>query len=220
LTTDALDSWAPNIATESISVFVTVVVVGALLRREERRRRDPRVKRAIRWTAADFELFMDAVLLDYVSTRVATYRQLPGDAVAMLDQWLEDQPNEDWSRSWIAGEDVPDLVTAALAFADNLRWFRETDLEVMEDEFAYAVDQFAAAATRAVHFFGMTRFFLQKGDSEEEEALRPLIEAARNFAVVLRPYAPHALELSAESLEAAEAEHNRRLRITRRRGGN
>lgn len=78
--TAEFDNWAPNIATEALSIAVTIAVVERIVRRESERRVRPRVDRALRVLTGAYLWFSRMVALDYASTHLTSdLTEVPDD---------------------------------------------------------------------------------------------------------------------------------------------
>jgi hypothetical protein len=193
LSSDRLDAWAPNAGTEAISVFVTVVVVGAILRREEKRRRGPRVDRALEHIGFELTRLTAATATDYAVTHAAHYRPIPVDALALLDQWLEDQEASDMPRAagalWYGMEDLGSFFDIACEFAAQVEQYDQRDRDVLEPELVAAIRDLWSTHRRALKVMNTNPANRIPLLDYDRQAHRTIVFGARVFGEVLRRHA-------------------------------
>jgi hypothetical protein len=84
---DRFDNWAPNLATEALSIAVTIAIVERIVKREASERVRARVEYAMGLIGWDFGLFATSVGIDYAATHLDTFEPLPQDALALFDRF-------------------------------------------------------------------------------------------------------------------------------------
>lgn len=146
--------WWPNLATMTIEIAATITVVEWLVGRERRERLQPRTERTYYWLGLGIRTFAGTVMHDYAVTHAATYRGIPDDILALIDQWQEDHQIEDIERRAFEEDGkslrAPVLVLEAVREARKLNAARERDLDVMPPELVRAIDDFSWAAAQAI----------------------------------------------------------------------
>jgi hypothetical protein len=212
---DRFDDWATNVAVEAFSLAATVLIVEWVLRLERRAHLRPRVERVLYDIGLDFRLLMSSVILDYAATHLDTYRPLPSEAVAVLDQWIADHDREDEPRRPIRGETVPTLLLSATEFSQRLLWFRETDRDVMEPDLVRAIDDMTHRVSLSRRMLG----WQERSDREQRDveriALAGFVRVLRDFAIVLRRYDDRWMKIMDLTIEAADATREQHARARR-----
>lgn len=178
-TADALDEWAPNIATEALSIAVTIAIVDRIVRSETGRR--PRVRAALGRIAEALRVMGALVWSEYKTSR-ETPVVMPEDLVAVLDLWLaaeeeesaDERIDDDIRRQVVDEDDIrPQVVDEASRLATELEQLRRDDGDYIEDPLLLALDAFIASvregADAASH--GDLRY-----------GMHAVVEAARDLA--------------------------------------
>ena len=205
--TDALDDWAPNVAVDSLALAATIVIVERIVRREARERLRPRVESAMQALRQEFRGFVSAVTVDYAGTHLHTFRPLPRNALAFLDQWLADKGAQDACQTMMW-----DRLTLVLHQGNQLgkalRHYRELDRDVLEPEVVRAIDDYLwlglqwASTSLGLARSGYTRRTLGEGYASAETII---VEQARAFGEVLARHDPHgSIELDDLTLSATQ----------------
>ncbi|MDX6453833.1 MAG: hypothetical protein QOH16_3882 [Gaiellaceae bacterium] len=178
-----LDQWAPNIATEAISVLVTIIVVDRIIDNRERLRMKPRVERALRDVGGDFRMLVRGIAWDYRATHAATFEPIPTTSLGVLDHWLANVGREDSERAVHGDNDLPAAVTHALQVATSLQRVRDNDKDVLEPEVVAAIDEFEEDARLALAVYhGMPGASV--GD-RAREAIGLIVQATHNLGETL-----------------------------------
>jgi hypothetical protein len=190
-----LREWAPNMAVAAFGFALTLTVVAWIVRREGQRRIAPRVDNAIYWMGLSFRIFISAVTSDYAYAHAESFREIPGDAREMFQQWLDDQDNEDVTRQRLEDGRLM-LVASGQEFAKDLEERRERDLDVLEPELVRAIEDFQRAVGGAVQLCGFLRAgLLQDPEKAEHTALRSVAQGGADFAAVFEKYGPSWMEI-------------------------
>jgi hypothetical protein len=137
---DALDGWAPNVATEAWSIALTIVVVERIVRGENERRVRPRVERAKYLLSNAFLEFGRHAYMDYLSTHLkVAQKDIPTDAVELLKFWREkmdpiDSPRRPQSdgRTWFLND--------ALKFVQKTQRVVDSDRELLPPNLVVTID--------------------------------------------------------------------------------
>jgi hypothetical protein len=178
-----LRSWTPNIATESLSILVTVAVVNRILEKGEQRRLKPRVDRAMRDVGGDYRMLVRAIAWDYKATHVGTFEPVPETSLGVLDHWDANVEREDTERQVHGAGDIPFAISGALNTATSLQRVRESDREVLEPDVVAAIDEFEEDARLAFSVYGglpdATR------DEAAREAIYHVVAGARQLGEAL-----------------------------------
>jgi hypothetical protein len=212
---DLLDAWAINIATSAFTIAATILVVERIVRHEARERLRPRTELLFGSIGLNFRLFISAVTNDYASTHLATFRAIPADAQAMIEQWLADQEAEDETRLRFNGETLPMLMLDARRFLSALEGYRERDREVMDPDLVAAIDDLGSGFRTTQ---GVIQMYREHDAADrrgaERVALDSLMRDVRDFAAVLALYAPEWMKIP-ETVRSGSASLNRILRNRR-----
>jgi hypothetical protein len=208
---DALDDWAPNVATEAMSIAITVLIVERIVRAEHRRRVRPRVERVVSRIGLDLRMFTGAVVIDYAGTHHSSFRSIPHTTEALLDFWLAEQSNEDAARQALEGEWLPMVLLEAREFVRHLQDVRERDLDVMEPDLVSALDDFQLRVAQAINLLGLAHGNTEDRDETARVAVRNVVTGARDFAAVFARYGPEWMRIPELTLKAA-ASHSRNSR--------
>jgi hypothetical protein len=182
-TSALLSQWTPNIATEAISLLVTIAVVDRIIDNRERLRMKPRVERALRDVGGDFRMLVRGIAWDYKATHVATFEPIPTTSLGVLDHWLANVGREDSERAIHGEDDLPAAVSQALHVATSLQRVRDNDKDVLEPEVVAAIDEFEEDARLAFAVYhGMPG--ASAGD-RAREAIGLVVQATRNLGETL-----------------------------------
>lgn len=184
---NAFDNWAPNIATEALSILVTVAVVERIVRRESERRVAPRRERALAVLSNAVVRFSMNASGDYLVTHLDNAVPPPSDPVGILDGWLLGYGNEDAPRRPGPGG-LSRFVDDCVELIERTQRVIDSDRDVLPPDLVVAADNLS------VTFGGMGDDFLSLIRQPPE--LRPpegwillcLMHPARHFAEVLSRY--------------------------------
>jgi len=190
--TDALDDWAPNAAVEALSIAATIVIVERIVRHETRARVRPRIESASDALRQEFHSFLYGITVDYAGTHLHTFRPLPRDALAFLDQWLADKDKQDACQTTLREDrgELPLVLHQGIELGKALRHYRELDREVMEPELVRAIDDYIWHGTQR----GLLMYRLPADGTERGKryvlAEAAIVRAARAFGEVLARHDP------------------------------
>jgi hypothetical protein len=219
---DVLNDWGPNIAAEALSIAATIVIVERIVRHEARARLLPRIENAMDALRWEFRDFVHGVAVDYAGTHLHTFRPLPGDALAFLDQWLADKDAQDACQATTWNEDrdsLPLVLHQGNELGKALRHYRELDREVMEPELVRAIDDYLwlglqwAGTSYGLAKSGHTGGTLGQGYTLAETTI---VRQARAFGQVLARHDPRGRIQFDDLTITAMQEHSEGLR---KRGG-
>lgn len=210
-TADALDEWAPNIATEALSIAVTIAIVERIVRHEAQGRLRPRLERISSGIGVRFhESWIRVLALDYATTHIWTFCPLPTNTLALIDHWLAGQQEEDATRLEVLDGADPALFGSAESLADSLQRYRESDRDVLEPDLIAAMDGFADSAKEAWVLYRVSRRHGLEQD-DERVALRHIVLGARRFGEVLLHHDPQWREVPEHLISSATSLHDRLL---------
>lgn len=203
LASDRFDAWAPNAATEAISVFVTVFVVGWLLRREEERRMRPRRKYALESIDYMLHLLVTSIAGDYIETHPHREVKVAPNLEAILDFCAEslEQDEGDAPRRFYDG--VPGIVNAARQCADSFEGIRRDDVDVLPPKLDVALREVARRLR------GANTIFTMVGPPDDEARIRAIdsdiarevVDAAGEFLDVYQAVTAADIALTQDDLE-------------------
>jgi hypothetical protein len=139
VTTAVFDNWAPNIATEALSIAVTVFVVERIVRREAERQLQPRRERALSVLANAFIKFSRMAHFDYAGTHLASdLSEIPEDPVEMLRVWQENYDAKDAPH--VPAGSRPLLLEEAVAFVEKAQRIVDTERNQLPSDLVVAVE--------------------------------------------------------------------------------
>jgi hypothetical protein len=193
--TPKLDSLAPNIITELLSIAITVSAVEWILRRQAQERLRPRTEDVLYWMGLDFRMFTGSVLLDYASTHIDTFKQLPRDASELIELWIAEHDREDEPRWKAQGAWLPGIVMSALDFEKGLGHARQRDLDVLEPDLVRAIDNLHWHIHQAIQLLGFVEQGLNDREGTEPAAMSTLMRGVQEFAQVFRRYGKQWFEI-------------------------
>jgi hypothetical protein len=208
---DSLRAWGPNIAVGAFGLAATITIVEWVVRNETRRRLKPRTDQVISGLRFDLMSIIDSIVIDYAGTHLDTFREIPADPMAMIDQWLDDQGREDQGRRLLPDETYPMLILEGMEFLRQLEIARSRDRDVMEPELVAAIDDVNWHVGKARMFFAFAEDNLGDPEDNRRSAMRLVVEGAKNFAdVFVRLHGPtrDILPLT----KAAAKEHSKKSR--------
>jgi hypothetical protein len=215
---DRLDGWMTNVATDALLLAFTILIVERIVRGEAEARLRPRREMLFHSVGLRFRSFMSGLTLDYAQTHLSTFRPIPDDAQAMIEQWIADREAEDTARVPLEGDTLPWLFLEARNFIAQLEGYRERDREIMEPDFIAAIDTFGWRFQQALTLMRVQREVRPDDAAAAADAERvgldALLRGARGFAAVLARYAPEWMELPAIMREGARS-HSEQLRAVR-----
>jgi hypothetical protein len=202
------DNWAPNIATEALSIAVTVAVVERIV---DRSRKAPLVERTLAHMKAEFARLVVAVALDYASTHRA--RAIPRDALALLRQWLDDQDTADLPHMPLP-PDEETLRDQAREFVRQVEQYEHRDKDMLEPDLRAAMRDLWGSLQHSEYWERQMGHTVAPKELVDPERLsyRALIGSAHAFGEVLRRYAPASLfEVPEYAIEWAEQVRHERF---------
>ena len=208
--------WMPHIAAGAATIGLTVTVVDLILRREAEERLRPRRERVLNDITLGFWQLFEIVTQDYTETHVRSFRAIPREPLAFLDQWLEQQPEEDDERQTLG---APHLLGFSDGFVTLLRSVRASDLDVIPPRLVRAIDDFVRENGEARFWwrekasFHKLAPFEHEGDYEQRVAsdrtfaLRATVAAIRRFTEVLTHEHPPARDVPERIADSAMSLH-------------
>jgi hypothetical protein len=114
--TRVIGNWTPNIATEAISLLLTIVVVDRVVAHRRTEDERGRVEQALRRISGDFHVLADFVLWDYADMHQGdTYRRPPHDLRGLLTHFKDGLATRE--GPWPS---LPRILTASKAISDRL----------------------------------------------------------------------------------------------------
>lgn len=210
---NAADEWMPHLATLALGVAATITIVEWIVRREARERFRPWRERVLGDIRFEYRTLVEGVVIDYAGTHLLTARPIESDALAFLDQWLEDADSADACSSWLLNRETtaeargPLIVLMAADFANRLSGFRERDREVMEPDLVAAIDQVTWHVGLGLKFFEFSCApWTDDKAGQLRGAERTIVEGAREFGDALLRHDPLGrIEFNDLTLRAAES---------------
>ncbi len=207
-------SWTPNITVGAFAAAVTITIIDRAIRREERHRLKPRTDDVVYWMGLGFRGLVSAVAVDYASTHIDSFKPLPASAIALFQQWTDEQAAEDHIRPAIDGEEHPMLVIEGIEFAKTLDRARERDREVLQPDLIHQMDEFR----RSVNSSTWATYWVDKGHDDDRNgaerlALAEVVGAALEFTKVFKKYAPRWMEVPEITRKGAQAHRDRVHRV-------
>jgi hypothetical protein len=203
LASDRFDAWAPNAATEAISVFVTVFVVGWLLRREEERRIRPRREYALESVDYMLHMLVTSIVGDYIETHPHREVKVAPNLEAVLDFCAASlkYSEEDAPRRYYDG--VPGIVNAAKQCAESFDRIRRDDVDVLPSKLDVALREVARGLRGANSLYTMVGPPDDESRSRiiDSDIAREIVDAAREFLSVYRAETDADIALTEEDLE-------------------
>jgi hypothetical protein len=188
---DSLRTWGPNIAVGAFALAATITIVEWIVRNETRRRLKPRTEQVISRMRFDLMSIIEAIVTDYSGTHVDTFRGIPEDPMAMIDQWLADQDREDQERQPLPGDSYPMLILEGMEFLRQLEIARSRDRDVMEPEVVAVIDDMSWHVGKARMFYGFAENDLGDPERSKRRAVRLIVEGTKKFVdVFVRLHGP------------------------------
>lgn len=190
IATASFDNWAPNIATEALSIAVTIAVVERIVRRENRRRIQPRVDRALRVLSSAYIQFTRIAIFDYASTHLtADLKEMPEDPVAVLGFWQERYGREDAPRA--RGKDGRSLLLSeGVKLVRKAQLVADSDRELLPPDLVIALDNLSQTFSGHGELFVDLVEELPRIQGLDDWLCLGMVQNAREFGDVLRHYAP------------------------------
>lgn len=196
----------PNVVVGAITVAITVAIIDRAVSREAQRRIQPRVDDVLGRIGLGLHTLVFGLVIDYAGSHLDTFKPIPAEASAVVDQWLADQDAVDWPQPLAPDGDEPLVIQHATMFLDSLEVVRERDREVIEPDLVHAIEAYGAAVRRS-------RMLLRRPslrDRNEEAAVRSVVEAAGRFTAVFARHAPQGCAVHPQLREAARS-HNEQM---------
>jgi hypothetical protein len=198
-------AWMPPVVVGALTVAITVTVVERALRNEQRARDKPILD--VITTRVELQLmgFIYALLSDYSTTHLDTFKPIPETLVELCDLWLDG--TEDTPRPERAAGAYPYPLQAARDLSNYLNAARAQYAFVIEKSPALvsAIERFSEWVAHAS--VGIEREAAGLGVMSTEfhtTMLKRVVEAARNFAAVFFIETEHEIRVSDEQRAAAE----------------
>jgi hypothetical protein len=187
---DALDSWAPNVATEALSIAITVAVVERIVRREEREHDRPRVKAATEMIGTTLHSLATQIALDYVETHVESEEVMPNRVADIVSLWRRGVDDLE------PPEREPPILGWAEQAADRLRRSRELDSEVLEPRLVVALDDAATALPLGRTLYALGTALDNHPRERHKSSVGFIVKAVSDFLDVYRQMPDAELEVS------------------------
>jgi hypothetical protein len=216
----------PSVVVGALTVALTITVVEQAIRREDDLRREPRRDDVLWSIGLGLRALVSAIVIDYAGHHLDNFRPVPGDAFAMIEQWLAGYDSEDYEppRGQLLNPETgvldpppktPMLLDEGFDLLNVLERHRDRDRDVIPEDLTHAIDGYAWHIGQA-----RTLFSLRVADTDEDALARSrscrhtVVEATRDIAEVIRRHQPKALVIVGLGQEAA-ASYNARLRALR-----
>jgi hypothetical protein len=195
--TSSFNNWTPNIATEALSIAMTIVVVERIVRRETQRRVQPRLDRALHVLTHAFLQFARQTYWDYASTHLKSDLQdIPSDAIAVLVFWRERFGGIDSPRPTRDGRSL--FLDQALDFVKRAQQIADYDRDLLPADLVNAIDNLSVSfGGLGDSVFDLAAEASRTGSRGLDDwLLLVVVSSAEHFGEVLRPSLdPRALEL-------------------------
>ena len=202
-----LKDWMPNVATELGSLALTIVVVDSVVGFQTRRRIKPRLDAVFSDITGDFRRLVEAVAIDYIETHVESFKTIPRDMRAILQQWEDEYDAADTPRIRIDGE-PGFLLRIARLTGQSLRKIRAANVDILnelEPTLVVAIDDLVGDIENYSFFYN---FFRQSGKEDDQRSqrghLRSLVDAIQSFAAVYVAVPGAAAELADSEMRLLE----------------
>jgi hypothetical protein len=134
--------WTPNIATDALSIALTIVVVDRIVQREREQRTRPRLNRALNLITREYAMFAWRAQWDWVTTHLKVdlaQVEIPRDAVAKFDFWLEGVDEIDFPRP-TGAEGRSLFLDEAIEFVRRVQRVVDADRELLPPDLVIAID--------------------------------------------------------------------------------
>jgi hypothetical protein len=134
--------WTPNIATDAISIALTIAVIDRIVQRERERRTRPRLERALDLITREYQKFGFQAQWDWVTTHLQVdidKVNFPTDSVARLEFWLAGVESIDFQRP-IGPEGRSLFLDEATEFVQRIQRIVDADRELLPTDLVVAID--------------------------------------------------------------------------------
>jgi hypothetical protein len=180
-----LKDWMPNVATELGSLALTIVVVDSVVGFQTRRRIKPRLDAVFSDITDDCRRLIEAVAIDYIETHVDSFKPIPRDMRAILQQWEDEYDAADTPRKRVDGE-PGHLLRLARITGQSLQKIRTENVDILnelEPTLVVAIDDLVRDIENYSFFYNFFRQSAEEADQRSQRGhLRSVVGAIQSFA--------------------------------------